>query len=138
MARQNIRRSTTVDSLYRDRTPDGTSLTSQVQTSDKENDNPGMDRSKPTERPNAPNRPSLVNPINSQRANKRQRLDREDTPNTRVEGLLSQYPRQEDTGSQRYYNPEQNEDLRRELRIAMRHNIRDIQGKFNMTAAYIY
>ncbi len=129
MARTNTLRSTTVDSLYRDRTPDGRTLSSQPQNSDEENAQPTMESSKTPARPPVPSRPPLPNSFRLQRANKRLRLDRAETPSVWMEEILSQHPPQEDRGTKRYYDPEQNQELKRDIRMALRNSNRDLRGK---------
>jgi hypothetical protein len=118
-----------VDSLYRDRTPDGLPLSSQPQNSDEENAQPAMESSKTPARPPAPGTSSLPNGFSLRRANKRLRLDRAETPSALVEEILSQHPRQEERGTKRYYDPEQNQELKRDLRMALRNSNRDLRGR---------
>ena len=76
---------------------------------------------------NPPSRPPLSAAHRlSVQGNKRRRLD---SPNTRLEEILSQHPRQEEDDDTKYFDPEQDEDLRRDIRLAIRDNHRSIHGK---------
>jgi hypothetical protein len=139
MARINTHRSGTVDSLYRGRSPDVPSSASQPQVSDQENDRPAMESSKtpaPTEPPRSTiPRSTLPENVGLRRENKRMRLDRGETPSVLVQEILSQHPQQDDQGSNRYYDPNQNPSLKRDLRVALRDSWRDLRGECAVMAA---
>lgn len=111
MARINTRRETsTATSLYRSRTPN----------SDKENHH-----SQQTGKRKSMNPPPTRPPLSASEVNKRRRLD---TPQTRIESILSQHPRKEHNDETTFFDPEQDEELRRDIRLAIRDNHRDIHG----------
>ena len=94
-----------------------------------------MESSKAPARPTAPPRSSLPDNVSLQRENKRLRLDRGETPSVVVEQILSQHPRQDEHGSNRYYDPNQNPLLKRDLRVALRQTWRELRGEFIVMAA---
>jgi hypothetical protein len=123
MARLNTRRSQTTDSLYRGRTASETLRgNSPNVASDKENQNPEAQGKQST---NPPSRPPLSTSNMLTQGNKRRRLD---SPQVRLEEILSQHPRQDEDEDKKYFDPEQDEDLRRDIRLAIRDNHRSIHG----------
>jgi hypothetical protein len=128
MARNNTGRATTVDSLYRGRTPDPSQ-----EPSDQENDQPAMES---TEKQMGPPRSTLPLNVGLQRENKRMRLDRGETPSVLVQEILSQHPQQESEGTKRYYDPDQDPNLKRDLRIALRDSYRDLKGKSGLSRCW--
>jgi non-structural maintenance of chromosomes element 4 len=128
MARLNAsQRSPSTDSLYRGRTPLDSRGNTPAATSDKENQNPQASRSKSTTSGsmNPPSRPPLTAAQRLSIGNKRRRLD---SSQTRINQILSQHPRKEDSDDTKYFDPEQDENLRRDLRLEIRENHRDIHG----------
>jgi hypothetical protein len=118
MARINIRRSTTVDSLYRGRTPTDQAI------SDKENRTPEGD----VQQSNSMAPPKgLPEHINKRRRLETQSIDRAWTPMTQ---FLSQNPLdEEEDETRKYYDPDQDPAVRRVLRIEMSRTHREIQGE---------
>jgi non-structural maintenance of chromosomes element 4 len=125
MARLNARRSPSTDSLYRGRTPLDSRANTPAGISDKENQNPHTERSKSSASMNPPSRPPLTAAQKLSIGNKRRRLD---SPQTRIDQILSQHPRRQESDDTKYFDPEQDENLRRDLRLEIRENHRDIHG----------
>ena len=114
----NKRRSPTASSLYRDRTPAGESPSlapTPSFSSDKENDTPAQGAKNGKQR--ALTARATMEP--DERANKRRRLSERDANATQNASKKA-----ED-----FYDPEQNVDVRRELRHGMRLNTRELFGK---------
>jgi len=93
-------------------------------TSDKENNVPRTEKRKSTTEASSSSSQGLS--VQRNQSNKRRRMD--NPLNTRIQEQLSQYPRQEETEEQKYFNPDQNEDLRRDLRMGMRENRAELIG----------
>jgi hypothetical protein len=127
MARVNYnrqQREDTTNSLYRGRTPDSMNIT----TSDKENSSPRIGKRKSTTQPSTRSSQGLA--VQNTQGSKRRRMENNNTLNSRLQEQLSQYPRQEETEEQRFFNPDQNEDLRRDLRMGMRDNRAELIGMY--------
>ena len=132
MARLNTRRSTT-DTIYRDRTPEGASGTTPSPTppsasfsSDKENRN--SSRASPANKRPLGNAKSTMNG-----SGKRRRLEEQPRNAQRRRTTAStQQQELEEDDDKNFYDPDQDPEERRNVRMQLRNNNRELKGTSSM------